>query len=137
MTKLPPTSSSLSVSSVITPVKESPSIAHVTTLPPPSISTKPYVLQQTTTPTIIDALTVTTVISESDALSAIDHRKEKRSRHENMPFPRFTKYSAGQIRPKKSIGKGSQGKKTVDDSQETVDGSEESEPEHEPELVKR
>nr|GEU54816.1 hypothetical protein [Tanacetum cinerariifolium] len=42
-TELPPTSSSLSVSSclVLTPVQESPSIATVTTLPPPSISTTP------------------------------------------------------------------------------------------------
>ncbi|GKG63760.1 hypothetical protein Tco_0645153, partial [Tanacetum coccineum] len=38
----------------------------------------------------------------------------------------FIKYSTGQICPKKSRGKGSQGKKTVDDSQETVDVSEES-----------
>ncbi|GJY12686.1 hypothetical protein Tco_0381995, partial [Tanacetum coccineum] len=63
----------------------------------------------------------------------VDHRKEKRSRHENMPFPQFTKmfikYSAGQIFPKKSRGKGSQRKKTADESQETVDVSEESEPE--------
>ncbi|GJT22437.1 hypothetical protein Tco_0892374 [Tanacetum coccineum] len=98
----------------------------------------------------------------------IDHRKEKRSRRENMPYPRFTKiiinhflkqhksltnlnyqhyhtikddgimfikYSTGQIRPEKSRGKGSQGKKTADDSQETVDVSEESE--HEPELARK
>ncbi|GJR76040.1 hypothetical protein Tco_0088405 [Tanacetum coccineum] len=45
------------------------------------------------------------------------------------------KYSTGQIPLKKSRGKGSQGKKTVDDSQETVDVSEEFEPE--PKLVKR
>ncbi|GKB13237.1 hypothetical protein Tco_0847160 [Tanacetum coccineum] len=37
-----------------------------------------------------------------------------------------------EIRPKKSRGKGSQGKKTTDGSQETVDVSEESEPEPEP-----
>ncbi|GJS59792.1 hypothetical protein Tco_0654576 [Tanacetum coccineum] len=124
-----------------------------------------------------------------------DNRKEKRSRRENMPFPRFTKviinhflkqhnsfsnlkfqhyytikddgivcrlklvrigedyqeyglpipntmlteaikqyesyqmfikYSTGQIPPKKSRGKGSQRKKTSDDSQETVDVSEDS-----------
>ncbi|GKB81074.1 hypothetical protein Tco_0947969, partial [Tanacetum coccineum] len=134
----------------------------------------------------------------------IDHRKENRSRCENMPFPQFTKviinhflkqynslsnlkfqhyhtikddgivcrlkfvrigedyqeyglsipetmlteaikqsesyqmfinYSTGQIPPKKSRGKGSQRKKTTDDSQETVDVSEESKPE--PEPVKR
>ncbi|GKE52013.1 hypothetical protein Tco_1487169, partial [Tanacetum coccineum] len=128
----------------------------------------------------------------------IDHRKEKKSRRETMPFPRFTKviinyflsqhkslsklkfqhyhtikddgivsrlkfvrigedyqeyglpipdmmlndkikqsesyqmflkYSTGLIPPKKSIGKGSQGKKTVDVSQESVDVSDESEPE--------
>ncbi|GJY07442.1 retrovirus-related pol polyprotein from transposon TNT 1-94 [Tanacetum coccineum] len=44
-------------------------------------------------------------------------------------YQMFIKYSTGQIRPKKSRGKGSQGKKTVDDSQETVDVSEESKPE--------
>nr|GFC67326.1 hypothetical protein [Tanacetum cinerariifolium] len=44
----------------------------------------------------------------------------------------FIKYSTSQIRPKKSRGKGLQGKKTSDDSQETVDVSEESEPKHEP-----
>ncbi|GKD18054.1 hypothetical protein Tco_1207212 [Tanacetum coccineum] len=125
----------------------------------------------------------------------IDHKKEKKSRHETMPFPQFTKviinhflkqhkslsnlkyqhyhtikddgivsklkfvrigkdyqeyglaipdvmliikqsesyqmfikYSTSEIPPKKSRGKGSQGKKTVDVSQETVDVSEESEP---------
>nr|GEX36835.1 hypothetical protein [Tanacetum cinerariifolium] len=41
----------------------------------------------------------------------------------------FIKYSTGQIPPKKSRGKGSQGKKIVDDSQETVDVSKKSEPE--------
>ncbi|GJT88832.1 hypothetical protein Tco_1070549 [Tanacetum coccineum] len=124
----------------------------------------------------------------------IDHKKEKKSRRETMPFPRFTKviinhflkqhkslsnlkyqhyhtikddgivsklkfvrigedyheyrlaipdvmlndtivqlesyemfikYSTGQIPPKKSRGKGSQGNKTVDVSQETIDVSEE------------
>ncbi|GJY57908.1 hypothetical protein Tco_0457800 [Tanacetum coccineum] len=126
----------------------------------------------------------------------IDHRKEKKSRRETMPFPRFTKviinhflkqhkslsnlkyqhyhtikdngvvsklkfvrigedyheyrlaipdvmlndtiiqlesyemfikYSTSQIPPKKSRDKGSQGNKTVDVSQETIDVSEESE----------
>ncbi|GKA70296.1 hypothetical protein Tco_0776360 [Tanacetum coccineum] len=47
-------------------------------------------------------------------------------------YQMFIKYSTSQIPPKKSRGKGSQGKKTVDDSQETVDVSEESEPEPEP-----
>ncbi|GJX06147.1 hypothetical protein Tco_0194079 [Tanacetum coccineum] len=139
-----------------------------------------------------------------DLAYQIDHRKEKRSRRENMPFPQFTKvifnhflkqynslsnlkfqhyhtikddgivcrlkfvrigkdyqeyglsipetmlieaikqsksyqmfikYSTGQIPPKKSRGKGSQRKKTADDSQETVDVSKESKPEREP--VKR
>ncbi|GKA95750.1 hypothetical protein Tco_0817845 [Tanacetum coccineum] len=139
-----------------------------------------------------------------DLAYQIDHKKEKRSRHENMPFPRFTKviinyflkqhnslsnlkyqhyhtikddgivcrlkfvrvgedyqeyglsipetmlteaikqsesyqmfmkYSTGQIPPKKSKGKGSQRKKTADDSHEIVDVYEESEPE--PKLVKR
>nr|GEZ71482.1 copia protein [Tanacetum cinerariifolium] len=136
-----------------------------------------------------------------DLAYQIDHRKEKRSRCENMPYSRFTKiiinhflkqhkslinlnyqhyhtikddgivsrlnfvrisedyqeyrlfvpkttlteaikqsesyqmfikYSTGQIRPKKSRGKGSQGKKTADDSHETIDVSKESEPEPEP-----
>nr|GEV91128.1 hypothetical protein [Tanacetum cinerariifolium] len=67
-TKLPPISSSLSVSS-----------APATTLPPSSISTTPRVPQQTTTPIptppiIVDAPTITTVILESDALSAIQLR---------------------------------------------------------------
>ncbi|GKB27768.1 hypothetical protein Tco_0867169 [Tanacetum coccineum] len=134
----------------------------------------------------------------------IDHRKEKRSRCENIPFPRFTKviinhfltqhkslsnlkyqhyhtikddgivcrlkfvrigedyqeyglsipetmlteaikqsesyqmfikYYIGQIPLKKIRGKGSQRKKTADDSQETVNVSEESKPK--PESVKR
>ncbi|GKE71948.1 hypothetical protein Tco_1530020 [Tanacetum coccineum] len=44
----------------------------------------------------------------------------------------FIMYSTGQIRPKKSRGKGSQAKKTADDSQETVDVSEDPEPKPEP-----
>ncbi|GJX95907.1 hypothetical protein Tco_0351705 [Tanacetum coccineum] len=47
----------------------------------------------------------------------------------------FIKYSTSHIPPKKSKGKGLQRKKTTDDSQETVNVSEESE--HEPESVKR
>nr|GEY62209.1 hypothetical protein [Tanacetum cinerariifolium] len=131
----------------------------------------------------------------------IDHMKEKRSKRENMPYPRFTKiiinhflkqhksltnlnnkhyhaikddgivsrlkfvrigkdyqkyrllipdvmltdvikhsesyqmfikYLTYQIPPKKSRGKGSKGRKTIDDSQETVDVFEESEPKLEP-----
>ncbi|GKC46992.1 hypothetical protein Tco_1064714 [Tanacetum coccineum] len=103
-----------------------------------------------------------------DLAYQIDHRKEKRSRCENMPYPRFTKiiinhflkqhkslttlnhkhyhtikddvirsesyqmfikYSINQISPKKRRGKGSKGKKTAEESQETVNVSEESEPE--------
>ncbi|GJX79188.1 hypothetical protein Tco_0327337 [Tanacetum coccineum] len=133
-----------------------------------------------------------------DIAYQIDHRREKKSRHENMPYPRFTKviidyflskhkslkklkfqhfhtikddgvvsrlkfvrmgedvqqyglaipatmlnneiiqsesykmfilYSTGQIPPKKSRGKGSQGKKTADPTEESVDVSDESEPE--------
>ncbi|GKC88175.1 hypothetical protein Tco_1148824, partial [Tanacetum coccineum] len=44
----------------------------------------------------------------------------------------FINYSTGQIRPKKSRGKGSQGNKTADDSQEIVDVFKESEPEPKP-----
>ncbi|GJY34038.1 hypothetical protein Tco_0418507 [Tanacetum coccineum] len=44
----------------------------------------------------------------------------------------FIKYSTNQIPPKKSRGKGSKGKKTVEESQETVNVSEESKPEPEP-----
>ncbi|GJT57738.1 retrovirus-related pol polyprotein from transposon TNT 1-94 [Tanacetum coccineum] len=44
-------------------------------------------------------------------------------------YQMFLKYSTGQIPPKKSSGKGSQGKKVVDVSHETVDVFEESEPE--------
>nr|GEW57230.1 hypothetical protein [Tanacetum cinerariifolium] len=47
----------------------------------------------------------------------------------------FIKYSTHQIPPKKSRGKGSKGRKTVDDSQETVDVSKESA--HEPKLAKK
>ncbi|GJX52431.1 hypothetical protein Tco_0280800 [Tanacetum coccineum] len=44
-------------------------------------------------------------------------------------YQMFIKYSTGQIPPTKSRGKGSQGKKTADVSEETIDVSEESEPE--------
>ncbi|GJV88058.1 hypothetical protein Tco_1531996 [Tanacetum coccineum] len=104
-----------------------------------------------------------------DLAYQIDYKKEKRSRRENMPYPRFTKIiinhflkqhksltnlnhkhfhtikydginhikcssNIQQIKfpPKKSRGKGSKGKKTAEESQETVDVSEESEPEPEP-----
>ncbi|GJY80577.1 hypothetical protein Tco_0493328 [Tanacetum coccineum] len=102
-----------------------------------------------------------------DIAYQIDHRREKKSRRENMPYPRFTKviidyflskhkslkklkfqhfhtikddgviiqsesykrfilYSTGQIPPKKSRGKGSQGKKSADPTEESVDMSDES-----------
>ncbi|GKE28334.1 hypothetical protein Tco_1443718 [Tanacetum coccineum] len=88
-----------------------------------------------------------------DLAYQIDYMKERKLRRKNMPYPRFTKViinhflkqhkslsnlkyqhyhtikDDGIIPPKKSRGKGLQGKKTVDDSQETVDVSEESEPE--------
>ncbi|GJT31389.1 hypothetical protein Tco_0911664 [Tanacetum coccineum] len=133
-----------------------------------------------------------------DIAYQIDHRREKKSRRENMPYPRFTKviidyflsklkslkklkfqhfhtikddgvvsrlkfvrmgedfqqyglaipatmlnneiiqsesykmfilYSTGQIPPKKSRGKGSQGKKTADTTEESVEVSDESDPE--------
>ncbi|GKE12003.1 hypothetical protein Tco_1415554 [Tanacetum coccineum] len=70
-----------------------------------------------------------------DLAFQIDHKNEKRSRHENIVLPNVIKYSTGQIPPKKSKGKGSQRKKTADNSQETVDVSEESEPK--PKPVKR
>ncbi|GJY07067.1 hypothetical protein Tco_0374121 [Tanacetum coccineum] len=44
-------------------------------------------------------------------------------------YPMFLKYSTGLIPPKKSRGKGSQGKKTANIFQESVDVSDESEPE--------
>ncbi|GKF13463.1 hypothetical protein Tco_0054925, partial [Tanacetum coccineum] len=47
-------------------------------------------------------------------------------------YQMFIKYSTHQIPPKKSRGKGSKGRKTVDDSQEIVDVSEESKPEPKP-----
>ncbi|GJU58124.1 hypothetical protein Tco_1235890 [Tanacetum coccineum] len=67
---------------VLTPVQESPSIATVTTLPPLSISTTPPVPQQTTTPIptpliTTDAPTITTVVSEFDALSDVQLRVAK------------------------------------------------------------
>nr|GEW58149.1 hypothetical protein [Tanacetum cinerariifolium] len=50
-------------------------------------------------------------------------------------YQMFIKYLTHQIPPKKSRGKGSKGKKTAKESQETVDVSEESKPE--PELAKK
>ncbi|GJT61320.1 hypothetical protein Tco_1004853 [Tanacetum coccineum] len=72
----------ISEPSVLTPVQESPSKATITTLPPPSISTTPFVPQQTTTsiptPTITtDAPTITTAVLESEALFAVQLRVAK------------------------------------------------------------
>ncbi|GKA77015.1 retrovirus-related pol polyprotein from transposon TNT 1-94 [Tanacetum coccineum] len=105
---------------------------------------------------------------EGKEFTEIDHRKERKSRRENMSFPRFIKviiyhflsqhkslsnlkfqhyytikddgiqsksyqmflkYSTGQITPKKSRGKGSEGKKTADTPGADVDVSEESDSE--------
>ncbi|GJT47277.1 hypothetical protein Tco_0955992 [Tanacetum coccineum] len=76
--ELPPTSSSLSLSSV----QETPSVAPVTTLPLPSVSTIPLIPHQTTAPIltppiITDAPTITTVVPELDALSAVQLRVAK------------------------------------------------------------
>ncbi|GJU32646.1 hypothetical protein Tco_1176235 [Tanacetum coccineum] len=67
---------------VLTPIQESPSKAIVTTLPPPSVSITASVPQQTTTPTPTPTITteapiITTAISESDALSAVQLRVAK------------------------------------------------------------
>ncbi|GJW03753.1 copia protein [Tanacetum coccineum] len=88
----------------------------------------------------------------------IDHRQLKTGRRKNMPYPRigedyqefrlpipetmltdgikqsksyqmFIKYFTSQIPPKKSKGKGSQGKNTAYTTEKTVDVSEESDPE--------
>ncbi|GJT11487.1 hypothetical protein Tco_0858529 [Tanacetum coccineum] len=72
----------ISEPSVLTPVQESPSIATVTTLPPPSVSTTPLVPHQTTTliptsPITTDAPTITTTVSKSDALSSVQLRVAK------------------------------------------------------------
>ncbi|GJY70319.1 hypothetical protein Tco_0474022 [Tanacetum coccineum] len=93
-----------------------------------------------------------------DIAYQIDHRKEKKSRREILDSQRmgedvqqyglaipatmlnndiiqsesykmFILYSTGQIPPKKSRGKGSQGKKTADTTEESVDVSDESDPE--------
>ncbi|GJS08799.1 hypothetical protein Tco_0365595 [Tanacetum coccineum] len=74
--------SEISKPSILTPVQESPSIATVTTLHPPSVSTTPPIPQQTTTlipipPITIDAPTITTTVSESDALSDVQLRVAK------------------------------------------------------------
>nr|GEV81217.1 hypothetical protein [Tanacetum cinerariifolium] len=90
----------------------------------------------------------------NDLAFQIDHMKEKRigedyqeyglaipevmlndAIKQSKSYQMFIKYSTNQIPPKKGRGKGSQRKKTADDSRETVDISKESEPE--PERVKR
>ncbi|GKE01409.1 hypothetical protein Tco_1389392, partial [Tanacetum coccineum] len=86
-----------------------------------------------------------TIINKCLSGKTVSNEKLRKSRidipwgmfkRENVDYPElilmFIKYSTGQIRPKKSRGKGSQGKKNADDSQETVDVSEESEPKPEP-----
>ncbi|GJY16851.1 retrovirus-related pol polyprotein from transposon TNT 1-94 [Tanacetum coccineum] len=50
----------------------------------------------------------------------------------SVSYQKFIKYSTNQIPPKKSKGKGSKGKKTGDESQETIDVSEEYKPEPKP-----
>nr|GEW95030.1 hypothetical protein [Tanacetum cinerariifolium] len=68
----------------------------------------------------------------------IDHRKERRSRSENMPYPRFTKIIINNfLKQHKSLSnlKYQHYHTIKDDGIETVDVFEESEPE--PELVKR
>nr|GEY89253.1 hypothetical protein [Tanacetum cinerariifolium] len=69
----------ISEPSVLTPLKETPSVALVTSLPPPSVSTIPPVpLQKNkpipTPPIKTKALTITTVVPEFDALSAVQLR---------------------------------------------------------------
>nr|GEV48746.1 integrase, catalytic region, zinc finger, CCHC-type, peptidase aspartic, catalytic [Tanacetum cinerariifolium] len=71
--------SMISVPSALTLIQESPSIAIITTLPPPSVSITPSLTQQTTTPIptppiIKDAPIITTTVSESDALSVVQIR---------------------------------------------------------------
>ncbi|GJT81752.1 hypothetical protein Tco_1056094 [Tanacetum coccineum] len=68
--------------SVLLPVQETPLVALVTTLPLPSVSTIPSVPYQTTAPIptppiTTDALTITIVVPESDALSAVQLRVTK------------------------------------------------------------
>ncbi|GKB78890.1 hypothetical protein Tco_0945785 [Tanacetum coccineum] len=72
----------ISEPSVLTHVQETPSVAPVATLPPPFVSTIPHVPHQTTTPIptpliTTDALTITTVVLEYDALFAVQLRVAK------------------------------------------------------------
>ncbi|GKE87978.1 hypothetical protein Tco_1565453, partial [Tanacetum coccineum] len=62
--------------SVLSPVPETPFIPPITTLPPLSVSTIPHVPHQTATPIhaqpiTTDAPTITTIVPESDALTAV------------------------------------------------------------------
>ncbi|GJS29159.1 hypothetical protein Tco_0489779 [Tanacetum coccineum] len=68
--------------SVLTPIPKTPSAALIITLPPPFVSTISLVPQKTTTsiptpPIITESPTITTVVPESDALSAVQLRVAK------------------------------------------------------------
>ncbi|GKC40272.1 hypothetical protein Tco_1052656 [Tanacetum coccineum] len=72
----------ISEPTVLTPVQETSLAAPVTTLPLPSVSTTPHVPQQTTTliltpPIITETPTITTVVLESDTLTAVQLRVAK------------------------------------------------------------
>nr|GFA12747.1 hypothetical protein [Tanacetum cinerariifolium] len=71
-----------SVTAFLTPLQETPSVAPITTLPPPSVSTIPLVLLQTiapipTPPIITKAPTIIPIVLESDALSVVQLRVVK------------------------------------------------------------
>ncbi|GKD60114.1 hypothetical protein Tco_1297623 [Tanacetum coccineum] len=79
--------------SVLTLVGESPLITTITTLPPPSVSTTPSVPQQITTPIptppiTTDAPTITTAVSESDALSVVQLRVAKLEKDQIPKVPK-------------------------------------------------
>ncbi|GJX28222.1 hypothetical protein Tco_0236301 [Tanacetum coccineum] len=72
----------ISKPSVLTPLQETPLVAPVTSLPPPSVSTIPPVLLETTSPIptppiTTETPTITTIVPESNALIAIQLRVEK------------------------------------------------------------
>ncbi|GJV48173.1 hypothetical protein Tco_1438385 [Tanacetum coccineum] len=72
----------ISEPSVLSSVQYTPSVAPVTTLPLPSVSTIPHVPHQTTAPIptppiTTDALTITTIVPESDALPVVQLRVVK------------------------------------------------------------